>query len=553
MEGGRGLMEACAVATMRKEYKPLCPEILLDPICPKTISETVIPVEQSVQAYFPHVSSQPVVVCEKNNTGDFSSSIKNVGILLSGGPAPGGHNVLCGAFDALKSYAKEGNLYGFIDGFTGLLKKEYRILTQEIVDEIMNTGGFDALGTSRGGLRGKEALEAAVLSIKELSLDAVIIIGGDDSNTDAAFLAQAVSEAALSTSIIGVPKTIDGDLQSQDLMIPFGFDTACSVYAEEIGNIAKDLLSTKKYYFFIRLMGRSASHIALECALRTHPNICLISEEVYAQKLSMRDIVVQIANLVEERAFLGKHYGIILIPEGIIECFSDIRDMLLDVNKVLKTDLHGKIDAYESDAQRVVAIMEAVSENSRSCLEGLPPYLVEELLRKRDPHGNVHVSMIETERLLARLVKKEIETRSKALGRKIPFQTQTFFYGYEGRCGYPSNFDCDYGYSLGRLAVVLAINKHNGYITAIRNLDEEVSSWKCVGLPLLSLFHVEDKGFEKQAVIKKAVVDLTGPAFQSFAKARTVWATEDLYRQRGPMQFCHQKPFVLILSKKHSG
>ncbi len=533
---------------LRRQYIPSFPAVLSDVSAISFVEERAVPIEKGMSEIFPKLKDGSVLKCSASPKKTEDRPVR-IGVLLSGGPAPGGHNVVAGLYDAMMEWHTESCLIGFLNGPSGLVQNTKKILTREEINAVRNCGGFELLGTGRGTIQSAEELAAAVQTIESLKLDAVVIVGGDDSNTDAAFLANKCADLGLKTHIIGVPKTIDGDLQSEDIPISFGFDTACSVYSEIIGNIAKDIISTRKYYFFIRLMGRVASHITLECALRIHPNMALISEEIYANRSSIQEVVSQIADLVEDRLKDGKKYGLILIPEGVIEQFSDISRTIEKINDLfaVSSSVHKRLEECLTTKDRLAILVESLDQESKSCFESFPTYMKEELICERDPHGNVHVSKIETERLLSHLVGKELERRSMVQKKQISFSAQTDFCGYEGRCAYPSNFDCNYCYALGRLALILAIHKKNGYMTAIRHLHKEPEEWSPVGVPLVSLMHFEQRLGKTKAVIRKTKVDIRAQPFSYFATMRQAWRLEDDYCQPGPMQFTSAKPSISVM------
>lgn len=456
-----------------------------------------------------------------------------VGVIFSGGPAPGGHAVLAGIVDLIHYAHPESCVLGFLGGPQGLLLDEFRLVSKEEALAIRNTGGFDFLGTGRTKIEGESALQSALKVVQKEVLDGLIVIGGDDSNTNAAIMADYFEAHGVPVSVIGVPKTIDGDLSAQELPLSFGFDTATRTYAETIGNLSKDLLSTKKQYFFVRLMGRDASHITLECALKTQPNMAILGEEVLSKKMTLHDVVTMASDLIEERLEHQKAYGLILVPEGLIEHIVDIRELIKELNSSLFHPAQ-KMEKTTNTYDDVVALL---SDASRHCFLELPESIRSQLLLDRDPHGNVSVSKIETEKALALLVEKELERRSIIDGKKRPFTFQTYFCGYEGRCQFPSFFDLEYSYALGRLAALGVSLKLNGYMVAIDQLQKDVADWKPYFLPLLSMMSMEMRRGALKPVIAKTKVDLQGKAFKSFQQARTSWRVEDCYRQPGPIQY----------------
>jgi pyrophosphate--fructose-6-phosphate 1-phosphotransferase len=446
-----------------------------------------VPNSEEIRTLFPKTHAQKVMLGH-NSTMRKLLPLK-VGVLFSGGPAAGGHNVVIGLYDGLKLLNEESSLIGFIDGPSGLLDNDYIPLPTEMLDNFRNLGGFDLLGSSRTKIESPEQLAAAKKTVEGLDLDSLIVIGGDDSNTNVAILAEYFLQQNCKTRVLGVPKTIDGDLQNPYLQISFGFDTACKTYSEMIGNIARDAMSSKKYTHVIKVMGRSASHIALECAFRTHPNLTLISEEVAAKKMTLADVVKQIADTVEARAKEDRNYNIILVPEGLIEFVNDLK------------------------------------------IEALPEKIRDLLLGQKDPHGNVQVSLIETDQLLIELASKELAAR----GVKTSFQGH--FFGYEGRCGYPTNFDCNFCATLGMAAALLVDEALTGYMATVQNLHKHHTEWTIAAIPITQLLHMEQRAGKTRPVIKKALVDLNGKPFQMFHEMRKKWSHHDDYHFPGPIQF----------------
>lgn len=440
-----------------------------------------------------------------------------VGVVFSGGQASGGHNVIAGLWDAVRAIDSSSQLFGFLDGPSGIVEGKYRQLKDSDIDSVRNMGGFDLLGSGRTKIETEDQILSAAKVCKELLLDGLVVIGGDDSNTNAAILAERFLKMGLKTQVIGVPKTIDGDLQSEDIEISFGFDSACKTYSEMIGNIARDAISAKKYYHFIKLMGRSASHITLECALATHPNLAFIGEE----KKDLQTTIQEIADLICLRKEAGKEYGVILIPEGLIEFIPEMRELILELNQIAAKNL-------SEDAK------ENLSEKNRILFETLPEKIQSQLLLDRDPHGNVALSQIETESLLIESVKKELKKRSGYQGKFTPVP---HFFGYEGRACFPSNFDANYCYALGRLAALGIRDKASGCICAIEHLTKKAEDWKCKLVPIVHLIHMEERKGVQKPVIRKALVDLKGKAFSQFSKMRNSWKLEDDYQFPGPIQF----------------
>lgn len=509
---------------LRAIYEPRLPPFLRDLSQVIVQRETVkLAPPRGVEALFPNTYQQQLCRLVAGSA-PAKALPQRVGVVFSGGQAPGGHNVVVGLYDALKRRNQASRLFGFLNGSSALMTDlRYLELKDSIVDQYRNQGGFDMLGSGRTRIETADELEAVKKMMWALELHALVIIGGDDSNTNAALLAEYFIQEKVTCQVIGIPKTIDGDLQNSYIEIPFGFDTACKTYSETIGNIARDALSAKKYTHFIKLMGRSASHIALECALQTQPNYALISEEVSARNLSLQHVVGEISDLICRRSSAGKDYGVVLIPEGLLEFTQDGQTLIQELNGmsgVPAEKIQGKLTPQAS-----------------ACFAALPPSIQSQLLLERDPFGNVQVSKIETERLLIEMVEKELKQRKTKGTFKGKFSAQPHFLGYEGRSGFPSNFDCDYCYTLGYTAAVLIENGATGYVAFVQGLSEDVKNWRPGGCPLTALLHLEERQGKKKPVIQKALVDLKSPLFQSFATAREHWAADDLYRYPGPIQF----------------
>ncbi len=481
---------------------------------------------------FPNICNGQLLSLDQATKACATKALK-IGVVLSGGPAAGGHNVIAGLWDALQSIHKDSQLIGFKGGLGGVINNQAMTLNAQIINSFRNQGGFDLLGTGRTKIDSLAQTESAAQTLVQNDLDGLVIIGGDDSNTNAAYLAEFCAQRKLAKTIVGVPKTIDGDLKNEYLDISFGFDTACKVYAETIGNIARDALSQKKYYFFVKMMGRTASHVTLECALKTQINLALIGEEVSHLKLSLMDITNTICDLICQRAELSKNYGVILIPEGLLEFIPECLVMIKEINKLLSS---GQKDIEQLKGE--------LGAESAHCYNSLPLDIQRQLLLDRDPHGNIQVSKIETERLLVDLVTSELERRSKKGAYCGQFNAQTYFCGYEGRAALPSNFDCNYCTTLGYIAALLIRDKANGYMCSIKNLKQDVEQWQLLGIPLTSLFHVEMRNNKTKAVISKALVDLRGPLFKHFTLQSKRWKLEDSYCYPGPMQFAGPQELV---------
>ncbi len=476
---------------------------------------------EEVKKLFPHTCGMPLLKAVEKKAK--SHKALKVGVVFSGGQASGGHNVIVGLHTGLHQLHSQSQLIGFLDGPSGITKGKYKELKVDELDGYKNTGGFNLLGSGRDKIETQEQLSSALQVVKDLSLDGLVIIGGDDSNTNAAVLAEYFLSHGCETKVVGVPKTIDGDLKNEWVEISFGFDTACRTYSEMIGNIQRDALSAKKYTHFIKLMGRSASHIALECSLLTHPNFVMISEEIEKNKTSLQQIVSELTEMIIKRSKNEKNYSVILIPEGVIEFIPEMKELINALNKLL---VDKKILSKES-------LEQSLNKESYKTFQTLPESIQEQLLLDRDPHGNVQVSHIQTEKLFIEMVRKQLEIK-KFEGA---FSPVAHFFGYEGRSGFPSNFDAMYCLALGKTAAALISNGASGYMAAIKNLSQDVSSWEIFGVPITSLMNMETRKGKSKPVIKKALVDLGGKAFQFFASQRVSWQVEDNYLLPGPMQF----------------
>ena len=495
---------------------------------------------EQIKELFPNSYGKPIVTFEASNTSKVLEQ-RNVGVILSGGQAPGGHNVIAGIYDALKSANAANKLYGFLGGPSGITDGKYIEFSDELIDEYRNTGGFDIIGSGRTKLETEEQFTKAWNTCQNLNITGIIIIGGDDSNTNAALLAEWFMAKNAGIQVIGCPKTIDGDLKNEQIEISFGFDTATKTYGELIGNIQRDANSAKKYWHFIKLMGRSASHVALEVALQTQPNVTLISEEVEAKKMSLDSIVDNLAQTVAKRAAAGKNYGTVLIPEGLIEFVPEMKSMIANINDVLAlVSDDANFTSAANDEVRfelIQAQMEKTNPADAKVFKKLPTMIKAQLLMDRDPHGNVQVSKIETEKLLIEMLKVKLD-EMKAQGAYVgKFADQAHFFGYEGRCAFPSNFDADYCYSLGYNAFALIQSGLSGYISSIKNLTQPASQWVAGGVPLTMMMNMEKRHGQYKPVIQKALVVLDGPVFEYFDKNRETWAINDCYLFPGAIQY----------------
>ncbi len=541
----------------RVNYHPLLPTALKSflSLIPKhhTQIQTSL-LDSSLQTVFPNTHSNPILTFENGNNQE---KVKlKIGVVLSGGQAPGGHTVIAGLFDAAREFHPHSEIIGFKNGPSGIVKNSYILLDAETIQLHRNQGGFDLLGSGRTKIETPEQLEAACKTAKEHDLDGLVIIGGDDSNTNAAFLAEYFAKKGLKTTVCGVPKTIDGDLKNEFIDLSFGFDTASKVYSEIIGNLLRDAKSSTKYYFFIKIMGRSASHLALECALQTHPNLTLISEEIEKENQNLSDVVDQIVAVICRRSDQGKDYGGILIPEGIIEFIPDCKQLVNELNILMKGNQPTQLLENMTDEQRLNYLRTLLSFESFACLIQFPFELQRQLLLDRDPHGNVQVSKIETERLLISLVEKKLKILRKQEKYKGKFSPQPFFCGYEGRSALPTNFDCNYCYSLGVLATLMIRWKLNGYMACIQQLANEPENWDLAAVPLSQMIHQELREGKARFVIKKSLVQLNQPSFLIFCSQREHWILQDNYINPGPIQFFGSKevsekpPLSLIYDRK---
>ena len=525
-------MEKSALQIARAAYQPKLPKALLGPVVAKEGKPTQsVGNQEEIKALFPNTYGMPVIEFEAGEQKPLEPF--NVGIILSGGQAPGGHNVISGLFDGVKSLNPANKLYGFILGPGGLVDHKYMEITPELMDEYRNTGGFDIIGSGRTKLEEVDQFEAGIQILRELGIKALVIIGGDDSNTNACVLAEYYAAKKYGVQVIGCPKTIDGDLKNEQIETSFGFDTACKTYSELIGNIQRDCNSARKYWHFIKLMGRSASHIALECALQCQPNICLISEEVEAKNMSLDDVVTYIAQAVAARAAEGNNFGTVLIPEGLIEFIPAIKKLIAQLNDILATPEAQNLGRSE----QIDFVKTHISKENLEVFNSLPTSVARQLALDRDPHGNVQVSLIETEKLLSAMVAVKLEQWKKEGKYVGKFGTQHHFFGYEGRCAAPSNYDADYCYSLGYNASRLIANGKTGYMSVIRNTTAPASEWIAGGVPITMMMNMEKRNGKMKPVIRKALVELDGAPFKFFASKRDMWAKETAYVYPGPIQY----------------
>ena len=545
-------MEKSALQKERAAYQPKLPKALQGAVTIKEGAATQsVDNQEEIKKLFPNTYGMPLVEFVPAETE--TRKAMNVGVILSGGQAPGGHNVISGLFDEVKKLNPENRLYGFLMGPGGLVDHKYIEITDELIADYRNTGGFDLIGSGRTKLEEVSQFEKGIEILRELDIKALVIIGGDDSNTNACVLAEYYAAKNYGVQVIGCPKTIDGDLKNDQIETSFGFDTACKTYAEVIGNIERDCNSARKYWHFIKLMGRSASHIALECALQTQPNICLISEEIEKKDLTLNQVVEQIAETVAYRASQGNNFGVALIPEGLIEFIPAIGRLIQELNDLLAA--HGAdYKDLDKDAQRQY-ILSHLSEANKATFETLPEGVARQLSLDRDPHGNVQVSLIETEKLLSEMVGDKLaqwKEEGKYTGK---FAAQHHFFGYEGRCAAPSNFDADYCYALGTSAAQLIANGKTGYMAIVKNTTAGTDQWKAGGVPITMMMNMERRNGEMKPVIRKALVELDGKPFKTFAAHRDEWAKNTCYVYPGPIQYwgpsevCDQTTKTLALEQ----
>ena len=543
-------MEKSALQIARAAYQPKLPKALQGAVKIKEGKATQsVGDQEEIKKLFPNTYGMPIVEFEPAT--EANTKKMNVGIILSGGQAPGGHNVITGLFDQIKKLNPENRLFGFILGPGGLVDHNYMELTESVIDEYRNTGGFDMIGSGRTKLEKVEQFEKGLEIIRQLDIKAIVIIGGDDSNTNACVLAEYYAAQKYGVQVIGCPKTIDGDLKNDQIETSFGFDTACKTYSELIGNIERDCNSARKYWHFIKVMGRSASHIALECALQTQPNICLISEEIEQKAMSLDDIVEYIANAVAARAADGNNFGTVIIPEGVIEFIPAIKKLIAQLNDVLALP-----EVKDMGRTETIDFAKAhLTEENLAVFNSLPTGVARQLALDRDPHGNVQVSLIETEKLLSTMVAQKLEKLKKEGKYTGKFGTQHHFFGYEGRCAAPSNFDADYCYALGTSAAQLIANGKTGYMAIVKNTTAPAEQWIAGGVPITMMMNMEKRAGEMKPVIRKALVELDGAPFKEFAAHRDEWARKTAYIYPGPIQYwgptevCDQPTKTLALEQ----
>lgn len=519
-------MEMSVLQKARYAYQPKLPAAIdgeISNVIPVFGEKTQSAADQAdIKALFPNTYGMSTVSYKSGKNENIGEK-RNIAVILSGGQAPGGHNVISGLFDAMKKANKGSQLFGFLGGPSGLIEGKYRLLDEKVIDEYRNCGGFDIIGSGRTKLETEEQFDSVAKVCKENGISAVVIIGGDDSNTNAAVLAEYFKANNIPVQVIGCPKTIDGDLKNEQIETSFGFDTATKTYSELIGNIERDANSAKKYWHFVRLMGRSASHVTLECALECQPNKALIGEEIEAKNLSLKDIVDDLTEAVVARFRKGLKYGVALVPEGIVEFIPEVKVLIAELNDLLAKD----------PLLNTETIVAKLSPASAACFKSMPRGIQNQLMAERDPHGNVQVSLIETEKMLTEMIKNNL----KANYPDVKFSTQHHFFGYEGRCAFPSNFDADYCYSLGYNAFLLIASGLTGYMSVVKNLDRSAKDWQAGGIPITMLFNMEQRHGSKKPVIKKALVDLSGTPFKYFVSQRDKWALETCFTFPGAIQY----------------
>ena len=549
-------MEKSPLQLARYQYTPKLPGMLrngISEICVKNGSATESVADQEkIQALFPNTYGKNEITFQKGqNTSENKKQV--VGVILSGGQAPGGHNVVCGLYDALKATNQDNVLYGFKGGPSGLLEDSYIIFDDAYINEYRNTGGFDIIGSGRTKLETQEQFAIVAQTCKKHGINALVIIGGDDSNTNAAVLAEYFAASGDGIQVIGCPKTIDGDLKNEDIECSFGFDTATKTYAEIIGNIQRDANSAKKYWHFVKVMGRSASHVALECALQTQPNICLIGEEVAEKKLSLAQLSDYIADSVAARAAKGMNFGVAIIPEGIVEFIPEFSMLIAQINELLAGEKADRFNALSSWDEKYAFIEAGLTKEAMAVFALLPQAIQQQLFLERDPHGNVQVSLIESEKLLSALVKENLAKRKAAGTFSGKFSAQHHFLGYEGRCAFPSNFDADYCYSLGYNAFMLIQYGYTGYLSKVSNLSKPAEEWVAGGMPITKMMNMERRHGADKPVIRKALVELDGKPFQYFAANREKWALDTCFvypgaiQYWGPAEVCDKTTITLAL------
>ncbi|MCL2800093.1 MAG: diphosphate--fructose-6-phosphate 1-phosphotransferase [Endomicrobia bacterium] len=524
----------------RRKFKPVLPEILKNGPASVNVKSgkptKSVADQEKVKEIFKNTYGLPEVSFVKRANNSVKKKAVKVGVVLSGGQAPGGHNVIAGLFDGLKKANPKNTLIGYLGGPSGILENKYKVISEAVLDDYRNTGGFDFIQSGRTKIETQEQFYATKKNCSENKLDALVVVGGDDSNTNAALIAEYFKKENMNISVVGVPKTIDGDLKNEHIETSFGFDTATKIYSELVGNICRDVNSARKYWHFVRLMGRSASHITLEVGFKTQPNIVLIGEEVLSKKMTLAQVVDGIVEIILKRCENGKNYGVALVPEGLIEFIPEMKELISALNDVLaeNTDVMSLMNSVEEKKEFVC---KNLPSNLSGLMKSLPAGIASQLMLDRDPHGNVQVSLIETEKLLIEMVQKKLSELKKDGKYKGKFSAIMHFFGYEGRCGIPSNFDANYCYALGYNAAVLALNGLTGYLSSVKNLTKSPKQWVCGGIPLTMMMNIEKRHGKEKPVILKALVDLKGKPFKELLKNRDKWAVTESYMFPGPMQY----------------
>ncbi|WP_428051979.1 diphosphate--fructose-6-phosphate 1-phosphotransferase [Candidatus Avelusimicrobium faecicola] len=524
----------------RCKYQPVLPAILQKgpaAVKAKLGKATKSVADQAtVKKMFPNTYGLPEITFVKGANSAVAKKAVRVGVVLSGGQAPGGHNVIAGLLDGLKKANSKNKLFGFLGGPSGIVDNKFIEITPALMKDYRNTGGFDLIQSGRTKIETDEQLCAAKDNLLANKMDALVVVGGDDSNTNACVIAEYLKQQGVDVTVIGVPKTIDGDLKNAQIETSFGFDTATKIYAEMVGNICRDVNSARKYWHFVRLMGRSASHIALEVAFKTQPNVVLIGEEVLAKKMTLAQVVDYLAGIIAKRAEMGKNFGVCLVPEGLIEFIPEMKELIAALNDML-SDHEAKLSKMTTVAEKKEFIISKLPAKLAALMKSLPAGIASQLMLDRDPHGNVQVSLIETEKLLVEMLRVKLAEMKKAGKYNGKFSAITHFFGYEGRCGVPSTFDANYTYALGYNAAVLALNKCSGYLSSVRKLTKKAKDWECGGIPLTMMMNIERRKGKEKPVIRKALVELKGEPFKFLAKNRGEWALTESYIFPGPIQY----------------
>ena len=524
----------------RCKYQPVLPAILQKgpaAVKAKLGKATKSVADQAtVKKMFPNTYGLPEITFVKGANSAVAKKAVRVGVVLSGGQAPGGHNVIAGLLDGLKKANSKNKLFGFLGGPSGIVDNKFIEITPALMKDYRNTGGFDLIQSGRTKIETDEQLCAAKDNLLANKMDALIVVGGDDSNTNACVIAEYLKQQGVDVTVIGVPKTIDGDLKNAQIETSFGFDTATKIYAEMVGNICRDVNSARKYWHFVRLMGRSASHIALEVAFKTQPNVVLIGEEVLAKKMTLAQVVDYLAGIIAKRAEMGKNFGVCLVPEGLIEFIPEMKELIAALNDML-SDHEAELAKMTTVAEKKEFIISKLPAKLAALMKSLPAGIASQLMLDRDPHGNVQVSLIETEKLLVEMLRVKLAEMKKAGKYNGKFSAITHFFGYEGRCGVPSTFDANYTYALGYNAAVLALNKCSGYLSSVRKLTKKAKDWECGGIPLTMMMNIERRKGKEKPVIRKALVELKGEPFKFLAKNRGEWALTESYIFPGPIQY----------------